>query len=143
MTASVRERAAYHEASHVAACLCLGIAFHYASIDGRPHLLRGHYRQQHDLGVECLAVMSMAGSVGEEYFCGEITDGGDRIDLEMARGYLAQRFGPLRIGVEFERARAAARRLVIDQKQRIQRIAAALLDRGSLSNEDISAIISC
>jgi hypothetical protein len=40
--------------------LCLGILFHYASIDdGQPHLLRARYHQRANIAVKCLAVMCL------------------------------------------------------------------------------------
>jgi hypothetical protein len=44
MTASLRERAAYHEASHTAVAILYGIPVVSIDIDGAtPHLLRGRY----------------------------------------------------------------------------------------------------
>ena len=84
----------------------------------------------------------LAGPAAEELFCGAITDGSDQVDYEMARTYLARRFDPLRIGVEIGGARDAAGRLVKDQQQRMRAIAAALLEHGTLSGEDIAGITS-
>src|SRR5947207_8764086 len=77
-----------------------------------PHMLRGLNRAQHDAGLECMATLCLAGSAAEEYFCGSIEDGADRIDIDMARQHLARRFAPWWIGVEIVRLRDAAKRLV-------------------------------
>jgi len=55
--------------------------------------------------------MCLSGPAAEELFCGPITDDGDRVDYEMARHHLADRFDRLRVEAEITR-RAAARRLV-------------------------------
>ena len=52
--------------------------------------------------------MCLSGPAAEELFCGPITDDGDRVDYEMARHYLADRFDRLRVEAEITR-RAAAR----------------------------------
>jgi hypothetical protein len=75
-------------------------------------------------------------------FCGPITDGGDQLDMAMARRYLAQCFEPVQVGVEMLRLRGSAERLVSTAwaRRRIALIADALLERGSLSGEDIAAL---
>jgi hypothetical protein len=60
----------------------------------------------------------------------------------MARRYLAQEFSPLRIGIEFERLRGGAQRLVATDwaRSRIKTIADALLRHGSLTGQQIAAL---
>jgi hypothetical protein len=83
--------------------------------------------------------MCLAGPAAEEYFCGSIEDGADRIDYEMARRHLARRFEPLFIAAEIARHREAAERLVRTPwaEHRIRLIAEALLRHGTLSGEEI------
>jgi len=56
------------------------------------YLRRGFYRQSPDIGVECLSIVCLSGPAAEELCCGPITDHGDRIDRQMARGYLRERY---------------------------------------------------
>jgi plasmid stabilization system protein ParE len=118
-----RERAAYH-----------------VSIEADAgHLYRGHYRERADLALECIVTMCLAGPAAEELFCGPIEDGSDRADYEMAKHYLARRFGPLHLAAEIARLRDAARRLVRTAwaQHRIRLIAEALLQRGTLTGDEI------
>jgi hypothetical protein len=135
------KRCAYHEAGHVTACLCLGIPLSHVSIDPA-HCLRDRYQPAHDVGLECLCTMGLAGAAAEICYCGPISDGGDQLDLQMVRDYLAPWFGPLQIATEFGRLRAAAARLVRTDwaRQRIELIAAALLQRQTLSGAQIEAL---
>jgi hypothetical protein len=108
----VRQRAAYHEAGHCAAALAYGIPIISVSIHtDMPHMHRGRYRAPHDAGLECMATLCLSGPAAEEYFCGSIEVGADRIDVEMVRRYLARRFEPLRIAAEIARLRDAAERI--------------------------------
>jgi hypothetical protein len=78
------------------------------SIDSAtPHRYRGHYRAQHDAGLECMATLCLAGPASEEMFCESIADGSDQVDFEMARRYLAPPVWPAAIG---SRVRPPARR---------------------------------
>jgi hypothetical protein len=123
------------------AALAFGIPIISVTIEnGTPHLHRGRYRAQHDAGLECMATLCLAGPAAEAYFCGSIQDGADRIDIDMARQYLARRFEPLRIAVEIARLCDAAERLVRTPwaEQRIRLVADALLRRGTLTGEDIA-----
>jgi hypothetical protein len=138
-----RERAAYHEAGHCAAAIAFGIPIIRVTIENKtPHLLRGHYRAQHDAGLECMATLCLAGPAAEESFCGSIVDGGDQVDHQMARRHLARRYDQLQIGAEIARQRAAAQRLVQTAwaQQRIRIVAEALLQCGTLTGEAISAL---
>jgi len=141
--ATLPQRTAYHEAGHCAAALTFGIPIIRITIENEsPHLHRGHYRAQHDAGLECMATLCLAGPVAEAYFCGSIEDGTDRIDYEMARRHLARRFEPLQIGAEIARLRDAAQRLVRTAwaEQRIRLVAAALLRHGTLTGEEIRGV---
>jgi hypothetical protein len=71
--------------------------------------------------------MCLAGPAAEEVFCGPIADGSDRADYEMAKHYLARRFGPLQVEAEIARLRDAAHRLVRTPWAQDQLIAATLL----------------
>jgi ATP-dependent Zn protease len=134
------ERRAYHESGHAVAAIAFGIPIIRVTVNADAgHLYRGYYSAA-GIGLECMVTMCMAGGASEEYFCGAI-NGSDRIDIEMARRYLARRFDPLQIEVEIEHARAAAGRLVREQEERIRLIADALLQRGTLSGADIAEII--
>jgi hypothetical protein len=136
-------RIATHEAGHVGAALQFGIPIIRVTIDAAtPHLHRGHYRALHGVALEAMCILCLSGPAAEEYLVGPITDDSDHIDIEMARGYLARRFDVVQIGVELGRARTAARRLVRDQQQRIRLIATALLERGTMTGEDIAGITS-
>jgi hypothetical protein len=138
-----RERAAYHEAGHCAAAIAFGIRIIRVTIENKtPHLLRGHYRAQHDAGLECMATLCLSGPAAEEYFCGSIEDCADRIDYEMARRHLARRFEPLRLAAEIARHREAAERLVRTPwaQQRIELIADALVRHGTLTGEEICGL---
>jgi hypothetical protein len=130
-------RTALHESGHCVAAITFSIPVVYVSIDpATPHLQRGRYRPPHDAGLESLVVMCLAGPAAERLFCGAIEPGADRIDIEMAREHLARRFAPLQIAAEIVRLRGSAERLVSlpwAQRRRIELIADALLDYGTLS----------
>ena len=90
-----------------------------------------------------MTTLCLAGPASEEFFCGKIEDGSDRIDIEMARTYLAQRFDVLQVEAEIVRLRAAADRLVRTPsvQDRIRQIADALLQHDTLSGEEIGMLI--
>jgi hypothetical protein len=143
-SASLLERAAFHEAGHCAAAITFGIPIISVTIEaGAGHLYRGGYRERADLALECIVIMSLAGPAAEEFFCGPIEDGTDRADYAMARHYLARRFDPLRIGAEIGRLRNAAQRLVRTPfaRRHIPLIAEALLRRGTLAEDEIGGMI--
>jgi hypothetical protein len=135
------QRCAIHEAGHVTACLCLGIPLTYVSLDPA-HCRRDRYEPAHDAALECLCVMGLSGAEAEKCYVGAITDGGDHLDCQMVRDYLAPWFGPLQIAAEFGRLRDAAARLVRTDwaRRRIEQIAAALLQRQTLSGAQIEAL---
>jgi hypothetical protein len=108
-------------------------------VDGA-YLHRGHYAPGHDLGIECLAIMCLAGSEGV-FFAGSGDDYyGDAIDLDMVRRYLQPR-SELEFIAEVARLRAAARRLVVSEQTNIEIIAAALMRRGTLSGDEVAELL--
>ena len=113
MLDDLRWRNAVHEAGHTAAALTFGIPIVKVTIDeDPPHLHRGRYRADPDFAVEAIVVFCMAGGEAERLFCGEITDDADRMDIAMARQFLAEQFEPLWLGGQLDRMRESARRLV-------------------------------
>jgi hypothetical protein len=137
---SFRERCAYHEVGHVAAALVFGVPILAVTVEDRPHLHRGPYlAPTPDLGLEAIWVLCLSGPAAEEMFCGRIEDDGDQGDYAMAREYLARHFDPLHAAVELARCRISAERLVRGARQRIDRLASALLARGTLTGEEVAA----
>jgi hypothetical protein len=67
------------------------------------YLRRGFYRQSPDIGVECLSIVCLSGPAAEELCCGPITDYGDRIDRQMAPGYLRERYSETHLALQLER----------------------------------------
>jgi hypothetical protein len=144
MAASLRQRTAIHEAAHAVAALVYGIPVLSVTIGHAPHMHRGAYKAEHACGLECLTVVCFAGIAAEELFCGPITDGGDQPDLRMAREYLARSISnPLRAAAELSRLRDAAQRLVRSgwAQQRIRLLADALLRHGTLTADDVAALL--
>ena len=86
--------------------------------------------------------MCLAGSEGERlFFAGSGDDYyGDAIDLDMVRRYLQPR-SELEFVAEVARLRAAARRLVAAERAKITVIAAALMQRGSLSGDEVVGLL--
>ena len=139
---SDRSKAAYHEAGHVLGCLTFAIPIIEVRIDP-PHLHRGRYQPpSRDLGLEAMCTMSLCGGAAERLIFPD-SDGGDEIDLQMVREYLKPR-GALRMLGEIERMRTAARRLVSAPaaRRRIEVIAAALLQHGVLSGDQIVDLLA-
>ena len=133
-------------ASSLVAAIAYGIPIISVTIaDDAPHLRRGNYSAPHDRGLECLVTLCLAGPASEQLFCGPITDGGDCIDQQMARKYLADTVDALRIGVEMARHQDAADKLVRTPwaQRRIKLIATALLRHGTLSGTDVLALNWC
>ena len=140
---SQRRRAAFHEAGHVCCALVYSIPIIRVTINAAtPHLLRAYYRPPPGIGLEAMCVLCLSGPAAEEYFCGPITDGADRADIEMAKRHLARTCNLVMIGTGIRQARDAADRLVrtLSVRDQIRRIAAALLEHGSLTGEEIAAL---
>ena len=92
-----------------------------------------------------MVTLCLAGPEAERDFCGPITDGSDQTDYAMAREYLARCVAnPLQAAAELARYRDAAQRLVRSPwaQRRIVAIADALLQRGSLSGDEILGLAS-
>jgi hypothetical protein len=144
--AAARRRAAFHESGHTPAALTFGAPIIAVTIDGElPHLHRGHWHSDSAMALANMCVLCLAGPAAEEFFVRPIIDGADRVDVEMAKRYLAEAgVDPLLIGVEIGRCRDAANGLVRTDwaRDRIQLIAAALLERGTLSGEEICGLKS-
>ncbi len=90
-----------------------------------------------------MVTLCLSGPEAERELCGAADDGGDRIDYETARRYLARRIdNSLHAAAELARYRDAARRLVrsLWGKRRICLLADALLRGGSLSGDDIARL---
>ena len=138
------QRAATHEAGHCVAALTFGIPIVEATVEGSPHLRRGRFHMQRSTGIECLAILCLSGPAAEEMVCGPICDGGDRGDLEMARTYLRSRFSELEVAQQMQRMRDAANRLVRTRwaEVRIWAIAGALVERGTLTADEIYTLTS-
>ena len=143
---SFRERCAFHESGHAVAAITYGVPILAVTIEDRPHLHRGQYHAPTpDLGFEAIAVICFAGICAEELLVGPIEDGGDVPDLRMVREHIARSVSnPLQVGVELARHRDAAARLVRSQwaRQRIAKLAAALLQHGTLRGEQIFELTS-
>jgi hypothetical protein len=140
---TVLERAAYHESSHAIACILFGMSIKRITIEDGSYLARGHYAPDHDLGEECLAIMSLCGSEGERAFFPDAPDQyfGDSIDLNMIRRIMRPP-NELAFIAEVARLRTAARRLVVSQRANIARIAGELLRRGTMSGDEVIALAS-
>lgn len=145
----IRSRRAYHEAGHCVAAIQYSVPIKACTIkDGYAGMFRDTYQPPSvSIGVEVLSVLCLAGPAAETLFCGPPppNDTGDRIDVEMARRYLAQRYDASKILFELGRARDSAERLVASPwaKERITRIAAALLKHTTLNSQDIAELVSC
>jgi hypothetical protein len=74
-----------------------------------PHLLRDRFRREQSLATECLCLVCLSGPAAEELFFGPTDDGGDRIDLDMARRYLRDCFADDQIEQQLVRMRLATR----------------------------------
>jgi hypothetical protein len=109
-----------------------------------PVMHRARYRAPHDGGLQTMVIVCLAGPEGETLFCGQISDGGDLADLEMARAYLSRSIvNPLQAAAQLSLCKSAAARLVRSEfaRDRIKVLAAALLRHGTLSGEQIHRII--
>jgi hypothetical protein len=143
MPAALLERIAHHEAGHACACIVYGVPLISVTVVDRPLVRRGRLRG--GLGVEIVGTICFAGPAAEELFCGLAApaDRGNRIDYEMAYAHLQRHVGPLRRGLEFERARDSARALVrTSWAQRVIPVLAEALQRyGTLDGDQVSDVL--
>jgi hypothetical protein len=110
MAAALLERIAHHEAGHACACILYNAAVISVTVaEGQGLVRRGPVPR--GLPVEIVGVICLAGPAAEELFCGlpAAAERGDRIDHEMAYAHLQRHVGPLRRGLEFERAHDSAK----------------------------------
>lgn len=139
MKPTERERNAYHEAGHTVAAVVYGVPILYVTVaEHDAHLQRGGYQQQLDLSVEALAVISLAGPAAERLFFGEAPASAIARDLQMAQNFLAKRYGTLETLHQLACLRQSAAWLVCDQRERIEGLARALLQRTTLSADEIA-----
>ena len=69
--------------------------------------------------------MCLSGPAAEELIYGPITDGSDRIDQQMARDYLRERYADARLEQQYIRMQLAAERLVSASRNQIEIVAVA------------------
>ena len=140
---SRQKRLARHEAGHTLAAVNFGIPIIKVMIPNeRPHLHRGFYKPTHDLGVECLATLCLAGpSRGRiDLRCDHRRCA--QIDQQMARGYLRERYSEAQLALQLERMQLVAQRLVVPQQAKIETVAAALLRHGTLTGDQILELLN-
>jgi hypothetical protein len=138
------ERVAHHEAGHACVCILYNVPVISVTVaEGQGLVRRGPMPR--DLPVEVVGTICFCGPAAEELFCGPAPRGdrGDRIDYAMAYEQLQRRVGPLRRGLEFERLRDSALRLVRTSwaQRAIPALAAALQRCGTLNGEQISDVL--
>jgi hypothetical protein len=139
----IRQRCAWHEASHCAAALALGIPLISVTIDGGSYMHRAFYRAATaELGIETMCILCLAGPAGEDFYLGKFDDDAHDGDYQQAHEVLSRQYGPLEIGAALLRFRDAADKLVRSPfgRARIPVIADALLRHGSLTGEAIAAL---
>jgi hypothetical protein len=137
------ERDAYHEAGHTIAALTYGLPIVSVTIESnRPHMLRDRFRRERSSAVEALAIVCLSGPAGEAMFCGPGNDDSDLIDRRMARDYLATCFPAAQIRYQMTRMRYGAERLVASTRREITTIATALLKHGSMTGDEIIALLN-
>jgi hypothetical protein len=114
---TLREHVAIREAGHACAALTYGVALLRADLG---EVNCAPFRAPRGLVTEAPVTFWLAGAEAEKAFCG--TDEGSAADLRTTREHLA-----LRLGVELDRFRTAARALVStpSAQARIRMIAAA------------------
>jgi hypothetical protein len=142
-TATLAERTAYHEVGHALACLAFGVPIRTVTVEGEAHLHRGPLPFDHGLSLECLLTLCLAGPECERLHCGAVNDGGDRFDIATALRHLRHELNPLEVLGEYSRARDSARALVSTPwaRRTVPRLVRALIERGTLSGEDIYALL--
>ena len=130
------------ESGHAAACRVYGLPIISLTIDGRPHLDRGGFRRESNAAAEALAVVCLSGPAAEELCCGPIIDGSDLVDERQARNYLHAVYPDGQIEFQLRRMRTAAERLVASERARIEVVADALLQRGSLTGAAVIELLN-
>jgi hypothetical protein len=139
---SLAERTAYHEAGHCLACLAFGVEIRSVTIEGQPYLERGKLPFDNGLTLEALLTLCLAGPECERLHLGAVDDGGDFLDIRTAFRHLRRQLSPLEVLGAYSRARASAERLVSTRwgRRTAPRLVQALIERGTLSGEDIAAL---
>lgn len=133
---------AFHEAAHAVAAHEIDLWFDYVTIDdGQPRIEHSSptsiERNSRWFPPKDLALYRLSGGIAEirkskKSYVSVFGWGGAKTDwMEF-----------LRLGVDCESGLSAARRFVWDRWKRIAVIAGELLDRGTLSPEEVSRIIS-
>jgi hypothetical protein len=136
------ERTAYHESGHCIAARTLGLPIKFATIDGRPHLLRGAFSGQRSTSIESIVLVCLAGPAAEQLFFGRVDNGGDAVDIDLAHDYLRDFYAAAEIGYQLTRMRLGAERLVTSSHRQIMLVADALMRHGSLSGEHIVELLN-
>jgi hypothetical protein len=142
--ATLAERTAYHEVGHALAALLYGIPIRAVTVEGQPHLHRGELPFEPGLTLEALLTLCLAGPECERLHCGAVDDGGDTFDIEAAFRHLRRELSALEVLGEYARARDAAAALVSTPwaRRTVPRLVRALIERGTLSGEDLYALLS-
>jgi ATP-dependent Zn protease len=139
----LRKRLATHESGHTIAAINFGIPIIHATIAaGHPHLLRDRFRRERSLATESLAIVCLSGPAAEALFFGSIDDGSDETDQLMARDYLRSYYRDAEIACQMLRMQRAAERLVSSSRREIEPIAAALMQRGTLTGAEVIDLLA-
>ncbi len=136
------ERCAYHESGHACACRIYGGEIYRVTIEDDAYLKRGPYRQQQNIAVEALSVICLSGPAAEKQRFGSISDAAQSTDIAMARRYVADRYADHEIELQLARMRAAAERLVVSERDKIETVAAALMRQGTLSGDAVIELLN-
>ncbi len=136
-----RARVCYHEAGHHCACCVYAVPVVGITIDSeQPDLYHGEFLAAADIGLEALVVICLSGAAAVQHFFGNVTPDSDHGDIAQARQLLSRRYNELEIGLQLSRYRSAAERLVRTEQARIKTIAELLIERGSLTGEQIAML---
>jgi hypothetical protein len=138
---SLVERTAYHEVGHCLAALAYGIPIRTVTVEGQPYLERGEIPE--GLPLEALLTLICAGPECERLHVGAVDDGGDIFDIRAALRHLRRSLSPLEVLGAYSRARDSAGALVATPwaRRTAPRLVRALVERGTLSGEDIAALL--
>jgi ATP-dependent Zn protease len=154
---------AYHEAGHAVASRDLGLGVRRVTIKPNPKtgtggickagsaLKRRHNPESDDgdrnrMRMECDVVALLAGQEAEAHFRGRYNFGGARVDREGANDLLSYFVSPGRGPQEefrtyFKLLRLRTRRLVLHRWPMIQEVAKRLLERETLSGDEVEQAI--